>query len=628
MIVMYSKSTKVIALFMSLTLLVTNYSGLSVAAVETTTADSSNSETTAETENQTDGFVSRFPGNKDDKKNNESSKDGEEDDDANWVEHKDDDRHGLGTSSGTVSNGTGRKGEATGPQTVKLCDGTWYWYHQSRQGCEWGMNADGSLNLGATRLSPRSDDLTSMGCGLWSTSMILSNLYGRPICIDEMLTQMGATVNGSVIQVPSGAHYMVTCEGNDDQFGEAVAEAWNLDCDAWTGGRTSEECKAAVDACLDAGGMIRFRYGAPADTVSSSAWPYFGTAGHFITIRNRTDDGKYLILDSCFSFCTDMELSTKRADTPLEWDKIFQHSQWSSSKGIRPYGFICFTPKDGAKSDPVKSPDGNTDSSSTGDSLDSGCTWYGPGTEIDQYKEKKDLGDGFYLYDGLPWAADANTYTVDTDTALNDWFKYCEEKSGEKLKYGDGSEASAKNVIENSNRVQEKDTVTVNMLSDIIKDSGGGKYYDVDGLKAVQVCVPPMVVDTSFNINFNEDNAKPEKQNWTNSDVAQASKYNLTKMKMSVVLYEKSTKKLWFLPATTCDEMEKTYPGGIAKTNKTVSDADTVYSSINSSKNGKAVADYISTVAEFRDLPDSVKEIIGSTTDYAVCGYVVWGGNE
>lgn len=605
---MHNKLQKVLALVITATIIITNYSGISVVAVDET--------------NTSTNFVSRFPGKSDgdsDNKNSNSDSDGNNDDE-DWVAHKDDDRHNIASGNSSSTSSSGTKGNATGEKAVELCDGSWYWYHQSRQGCEYAMNADGSLNLGTARLSLRNDDLTEMGCGLWSTAMIVSNLYGREICVDELLTQMGATVKGNVIQVPSGARYMVTCDGNDNQFAEAVADAWDLECDAWTGGRSKDECKAAIDACLDAGGMVRFRYGAPADTVSSTAWPYFCTAGHFITIRNRTDDGKYLILDSCFSFCTDMEGSVERANRPLEWDKIFQHSQWSESKNTRSYGFICFTPKGGSRLST-----GTTNTSETQQTADwnSECTWYGPGTAIEKYKEKQDLGEGFYLYDGLPWAADENTYTVDTDTALNDWFIYMEDKSGGKLTYGDGSDASATDIINNSNRVKEIEGDKLKGGSSSWKKKDGGSYAKVDGLQAVPICVPPMVVDTYFNNNFKESD-KLSDDNWTNSDTASKSSYNFGKSKMAVALYEKSTRKIWFMPVVTCSELEETYPGGVANTSFKVKSGDKAFDDVNKSSKGKSTADYISTVAEFWDLPDAVKTVIGSKTDYAVCGYVVW----
>lgn len=604
---MRNKTQKVLALVMTFTIMLSNYSEIKTVAV-----DNSSVSTT---------FVSRFPGKKPND-NEDSTVEVEDDDDEDWVAHKDDDRHGLASGNGNTGSdsSSGGKGTATGPQSVKLCDGSWYWYHQSEQGCVYALNADGSLNLGTMRLSPRSDTLKDMGCGLWSTAMIVSNLHGRPICIDELLTEMGATINGNIIQVPDDAGYMVTCDGRSDEFGAAVAKAWNLECDAWGDGRTKEECKAAVDACLDAGGMVRFRYGAPDSDVSSTAWPYFATDGHFITIRNKTEDGKYLILDSCFSFCTDMEGSTKQANTPIDWDTLYKYAPLNRSGSTIGFGFICFTPK-GEKS---------SSTSATGDkpksqksTWNSDCTWYGPGTDIQNYTNKKDLGQGFYLYDGLPWTADDKTYTVDTDTALNDWFVYMEKKSGDKLTYGDGSVATASDIIANSNRLKEVDGGTFKGSPGSWKTKNGGSYAEIDGLQAVPICVPPMVVDTYFNSDF-EKSDKLSKDNWTNSDTANESKYKFGESKMAVALYEKSTKKIWFMPVVNCSELNNTYPGGIATTSFKVKSGNKVYENVNKAIFGKSTADYVSTVAKFWDLPDVVKEVIGSKKDYAVCGYVVW----
>lgn len=613
---MHTKLHKVLALIVTTALVITNSSGISAAA------EGKDKKATTST------FVSRFPGNnKDDNDNNNKSDGDSENGDEDWVEHKDDMRHGIGSSSGSTASASGDKGNATGDQAVELCDGSWYWYHQSTNACAYNSNADGSLNLGICQLSIRSPKtFTDMGCGLWSTSMILSNLYNRPICIDEMLEKMGATVSGNIIQVPSGAGYMDTSSGSDDVFAESVATAWDLDYDAWTSGRDSAESKAAVDACLDAGGMVRFRYGAPNDTVSSTAWPYFSTDGHFITIRNRTDDGKYLILDSCFHFCTDMEGSKEKADRPIEWDTIFQHAQWSKSKVTRPYGFICFTPKGGSSSSNSRLKSDSKDTStnkSNSASWNSECSWYGPGTDIAKFTKKQDLGNDFYLYDGLPWDADSNTYTVDTDTALNDWFVYMEDKSGGKIKYGDDSEASARDIIDNSNRVKEVTGSKLKGDSSAWKEKDGGSYAEVDGLQAVPICVPPMVVDTYYNNNF-KDSDKLSKDNWKNSNTASELSYNFGKSKMAIALYEKSTRKIWFLPVVNCSELNETYQGGIANTSFEVKDGDKAIKDANKSNGGKSTADFVNTIAEFWDLPDSVKTVIGSTTDYAVCGYVVW----
>lgn len=625
---MHNRLKQILVYIVASTILVTNTGGLNVVATETTTQATTNaSQTDTETNNSSD-FVSRFPGTKKtDTDNKDTNGDKKEDDDENWVAHKDDDRHNIVTGNKNTS-ATGTKGTATGDQSMELCDGSWYVYHQSKScGCAYAMNADGTRNIGAMGLSSSGSTFSQMGCGLYSSSAILSNLYGRPICIDEMLEKMGGTVSGNRIQ--ENGVYMYT-PGDIQSYFKAYAPAWGVEykdyfVNSVNDTALKEEVKANVDECLDNGGMVQFRYGCSESVTHADAWPYsgFSTSGHFIVIRNRTEDG-YLILDSCLcgSLCGATDKVKERFNTPVDWDSIWDCGCRDKS-GYRSGYFCCINLPEGSRLNTSTNTSSSNTTSNTKGNWDSGCTWYGPGTAIDNYKNKKEVGENFYLYDGLPWVADANTYTVDTDTALNDWFTYMEDECGSKLTYGDGSEASATDIIANSNRVKE---VTGGKLKGDKKDwksIDGGSYAEVDGLKAVPICVPPMVVDTSFNINF-KDSDKLSKDNWANSDTAEKGKYNFGKSKMAVALYEKSTRKIWFMPVVNCSELKETYPGGIANTSLGKGSGSKLKNEVNKVINGKSTADYVSTVAEFWDLPDEVKDIIGNKTDYAVCGYVVW----
>ena len=597
---MRSKISKTLAALTATAMLIANYGSMEVHA--------------------DDNFVSRFPGTN--TSNAALSGSGADDSvtDENWVEHKDDDRHNIANTVG-MANGT--KGNASGPQSIELADGSWYWYHQSDHGCAHGMSADGSRNIGIMYLSSRSsnDSLRRMACGKYSTAMILSNLYGRPICIDDLVTQLGCTINGNKIQIPSGKGYIDTARGRSPEFAADVAETFELEYDAWNSERTKEESKAAIDACLDAGGMVRYRFGSSAACASDAAWPYRKTDGHFVVIRGKTEDGKYLILDPCEKFCSNREVAITRANTGVDWDTLWKHAGMDGYGGPWGKGFICFNLKGSSRLSSSTNTTGQTTAQAC--NWNSECPWYGPGSAIANYTDKKDLGEGFYLYNGLPWISDANTYTVDTDTALNDWFRYMETETGEKVTYGDGSEASATDIINNSNRAKEIEGDKLKGGSSSWKKKDGGSYAEVDGLQAVPICVPPMVVDTYFNSNFKESD-KLSDDNWTNSNTASESNYNFGKSKMAVALYEKSTRKIWFMPVVTCSELEETYPGGVANTSFEVKSGDKVFDKVNKASKGKSTADYISTVAEFWDLPDAVKTVIGSKTDYAVCGYVVW----
>lgn len=84
------------------------------------------------------------------------------------------------------AGGRGVNGTATGPYTIKLNDGTYFWWHQSSELCDNNYEhptygRTGSVYAGSGTMAAR-------GCGIYTVAICLSNIVGEPISPLDVVT--------------------------------------------------------------------------------------------------------------------------------------------------------------------------------------------------------------------------------------------------------------------------------------------------------------------------------------------------------------------------------------------------------------------------------------------------------
>ena len=232
---------------------------------------------------------------------------------SNWLNIKDDWRHGI-YSSGDGDDSSGGKhsgrGKASGQYAISLDDGQWYWYHQGSDGCQYcGSWCAKSWGPGS---------LAQCGCPVYATAIIVSNLIGEEITPAKLLTDTGATEYSTYFagsDLTAGGYF-----AGEAKIISTLQSVYGLEGQIidWS---SKDTAKQQVDEILDKGGMILYYhyYGAGRGMyqVDGGWWPYFnGTNYHFIPIRARDEKGYYL-LDECQ---TDFD----KLNEPVGWDAIWK----------------------------------------------------------------------------------------------------------------------------------------------------------------------------------------------------------------------------------------------------------------------------------------------------------------
>ena len=555
-----------------------------------------------------------------------------------WVDTKDDWRYGIDGTPQEV-NKNYALGNATGDFAIKLCDGSWYWYHQTNggDGCDycgdWSAAKWGSsINMGHT--------IGNDGCGVYSMSIIVSNLVGQPIDPITWLVDCGCEVklNSNNVRVGVKTDKSKCFSGRMLNAYETVLgvakEKYGLSYTENLIGLSKDEQKKKVDEVLDRGGMIWIR--TKCGSSSSTNWPYYTTSSHYIPIRSRDDKG-YYILDECQNIFD-------RANKPVSWDTIYSNEHSDCLFGIW---------------------NENMSNISTGNNSNKnkGTSWYTPAsTLVDSKKKtkKKTIGLTSYklYYDGLPWDTNSKTYMADTDAMLYSLFEYVGETSEGISAQSSWGEVTAKNVISNNTRMianNDEDIENSANWKDYKKGLTGDRYYEIDGIKCVAVSLPLAVLDKDYCDTFNGYNTSQNINYWAKVN---DTKYNYGKAKLALVLKEKSTGKVCYLPATLCNANEYSFPGGVTNTGLSVKSDWTLDSSgqptegslsyVNGKNstgtwNGKiselasfmnkkefgtddkgTAWDYVANVAEIWCANTSLDKSVISGGDYKLVGVVVW----
>lgn len=245
--------------------------------------------------------------------------------DGNWVENKDNWRHGITEDSDDDGSDSGdgspfEKGHASGEYAVEFSDGTYYWYHQvsGGDGCKYcgdwsSMNWGGGGSFG------------SDGCAIYSTAIIVSNLYGEAITPHKWLEDIGCKISGNNCDTgpsPCLSGHGLTAYSNILGY---MKDKYHVEpCTDDLLGKSSEEQKKGVDETLEKGGLVWYR-------IANS----YGS--HYLVIRAKTSDGKYLLLDEC--------VQPKNSNTPETWETV--RGKLHGGPGVL-QGFICTEPKTGS----------------------------------------------------------------------------------------------------------------------------------------------------------------------------------------------------------------------------------------------------------------------------------------
>jgi hypothetical protein len=260
------------------------------------------------------------------------------------------------------------KGHATGKYAVSLKDGDYYWFHQSTSGCVNSCSEDGSTCFGRTTWGTERQSFASTACTQYSAAMIVSNLTGKVVTIEDLLMDLGATFwvyeDGSeycdVKTIPSGCIAEVEY-GSTWSAGEApeIARIYGLETTGELSDLGKDEAKAKVDYVLARGGMIWMRYGNPYASemeYGNTAWPGRHTNSHYICIRNSDKDG-YYILDSSVGLCYGDEGYYDYINKPVSFDTLWEYSSGNENGFNSPRMIIGFwNPNDG-KAKAAEAPD-------------------------------------------------------------------------------------------------------------------------------------------------------------------------------------------------------------------------------------------------------------------------------
>lgn len=564
-----------VALTTALVVMINTGSQLSYAEETTSKSDSNSTSTTDAKDNknntstvgQSDEWTPRFPvgrgGNLSGLNSNSSNSSGKTDD-ADWVEHKDDLRHGVSVSAtwGDIMDKSGVKpgghsGDASGTYAIELGGKSYYWYHQSRScpGCTYCGTWTNMVWGGGGILG---ED----GCAIYSLAIIVSNLTGQEITPSKLLTDMGCKINDSNTYCDTGPSSYINGHGlalGGEGIGQFICDTYGLEMDTGFGSLSKSDCQAKVNETLDKGGMVWYRY-------SGGSWTNGYTSSHYIPIRAYDDKGYYL-LDEC------LKPEGGGNEKPVSFDALYNESYKDSYfMGFYVNGSGSTKNDSSNKSDSKSDskPDKSSVSSTGNDSAYS--MWAGPASQLKQYSNTVDLGNGFKLYDGLPWAAEATTFAIDVDTATIAVQQYVESvDSSEKPKCKNTSFQDESGNYNAVSLLKATSYARITNQGGLGADGGswtskdGGLYTDRDGIQCIGVGVGPALTDWDYNVDFgsNEGSGINDLNRWA---IDYGCRTNLYDAKSAIVLYELDTKKLWYLPAACISAKGHAFPGGLIQT--------------------------------------------------------------
>lgn len=246
--------------------------------------------------------------------------------DAIW--DSDDDGGGNKTASNVP-------GTATGQYAITLDDGSFYWYHQSREECSYNAKDNtfgyvGLLYAGGSGYGT----MSKRGCGIYSTAIALSNILGEEITPWKVITDVmkcsikGGTGGSFYFESTSSNGIAYSCSSPSYSFSGMA----NLINAAYgSKGVVAKEVnfdEGSLNAYFDDSSKYTYvinSYDNPG--FGDSAFTWYGGGGHFMVLR-KTDDGKY----KCFTSATTKYGGTdtgiaKGMNDAVSWSTVAKHNR-------------------------------------------------------------------------------------------------------------------------------------------------------------------------------------------------------------------------------------------------------------------------------------------------------------
>lgn len=245
---------------------------------------------------------------------------------------------GDDSNNGGGDGSSNTPGNATGQFALQLDDGTYYWYHQSRETCAFNAKDDsygyvGLLYAGGTDYGT----MSKRGCGIYSTAIALSNLLGEEITpwkviTDVMKCDIKSGSGGSLYFESTTANGIAyTCSTPSYSFSTMA----NLINAAYgSKGIVAKEVNFTEDSLntyFDDSSMYAYVINSYENSgYSDSSFTWYGGSGHFMVLR-KTDDGKY----KCFTSAstkyggTDDKIA-KGMNDALPWSTVASHARHST----------------------------------------------------------------------------------------------------------------------------------------------------------------------------------------------------------------------------------------------------------------------------------------------------------
>ena len=213
-------------------------------------------------------------------------------------------------------------GTATGKFAVNLDDGSYYWYHQSLETCDYNAYSDKYGYVGSCRAGGESQGtVKDRGCGIYSTAMALSNLLGEEITPWNVITDvMGCSVNTA----SDGTMYFIATSANGISYENAVQMdmaklAYLINKAYGSRGIVAEVVdfsQDTIDSYLYSDDMYAY---AITSYKTASGFSWYRGDGHFMVLRPGSEEGKYKCFTSAGNGHTDI---VKRMNTELSWSTV------------------------------------------------------------------------------------------------------------------------------------------------------------------------------------------------------------------------------------------------------------------------------------------------------------------
>lgn len=233
---------------------------------------------------------------------------------------------------GDSSSTSNTPGTATGKYALQLDDGSFYWYHQSQETCDYNASSDyglvGSLHAGGAS----NGTMSARGCGIYSTAMALSNLLGEEITpwvvIDKV---MGCPIEGT-----QGSYYFTSTVNNGISYsGSSVTMDMNtlasLINTAYGGVGIQASVvdfeQSTIDSYFNDSSIYAYAITSYQNSGKSSDFTWYGGAGHFMVLRPGSNGGYKCFTSASTLYGSGHENIIKGMNDELSWSAVKNHEK-------------------------------------------------------------------------------------------------------------------------------------------------------------------------------------------------------------------------------------------------------------------------------------------------------------